>query len=457
MTTRDNIEAVYPLTPLQLGMLFHTICRPELNLYFEQISGEIVGALHLDAFEAAWQHVTDRHDVLRTAFAWVDLEEPLQVVGRRVRFPFEVHDGTGAAASFRDFLDGDKRRGFQLTKAPLMRIQLLRTSPTLHRFVWSHHHLILDGWSWPVLLREVFESYAARLEARAPVLPPAHSFRTFVDWVRRQDLNAAEAHWRRSLRGFIRPTHILLDRGAGALEGDHEERVRPLRLALGLSIRLRALSRQAGVTMYTIVQGALALLLARHSGTRDVVFGSTTALRPPQLADVESRVGLFINVVPVRVAIPDDVSIGDWLCAIQADQLRARAHHWAPLAQVTRWSDLPQGAGLFDCMLSFQNYPMLSATSFDRCGLAVRNVSWTGPTNYAFVVRGTAGRDLDLALGYHPSRYSDDDIAGLARDLEEILAGLAGGPGARLAGIHAAAAPEPAPTAALRGERFDFE
>ncbi|MGH9361757.1 MAG: condensation domain-containing protein, partial [Thermoanaerobaculia bacterium] len=199
----ENIEGLYRLSPVQQGMLFHTLAAPESGVYFEQFSLGYGDGFDPDAFTSAWQRVVDRHPMLRTSFLWEDLEEPVQVVHRQVELPVDRQDWRGLSPGeqqerLRAFLAADRRSGFDLTRPPLLRLGLIRTGEQEHRVVWGYHHLLLDGWSAGLVMREVSALYreetggeAARLERRRP-------YKDYVDWLLGQDLAAAEAYWRRT-------------------------------------------------------------------------------------------------------------------------------------------------------------------------------------------------------------------------------------------------------------------
>lgn len=215
--SKRNIEAVYPLSPMQQGMLFHSLYAPESGVYFEQLSCTLRGALDVRAFERAWQRVVERHPVLRTSFVWKRLDKTLQVVHRRVRLPLEQQDWRGLSpakqeARLEAFLQAERSRGFNLAQAPLVRLALMRTGENGHRFVMSHHHLLLDGWSLPLLMKEVMTFYEAFSRGRELYLEPSHPYRDYIAWLQRQDAAEAEAFWRQTLEGFAAPTPLVVDR-----------------------------------------------------------------------------------------------------------------------------------------------------------------------------------------------------------------------------------------------------
>ncbi|HEY3569257.1 MAG TPA: amino acid adenylation domain-containing protein, partial [Thermoanaerobaculia bacterium] len=275
-----TIEDLYPLAPLQEGMLFQGLLAPESELYFEHLTAELSGPLDASAFARAWQAVVDRHPALRTAFAWEGLERPLQVVRRGVELPWTEEDWRGVPpeeqpARLAAWLAADRARAFDLGHPPLMRGALLRVAEDRHRFVWSFHHLLIDGWCFSPIFREVFAIYQAALAGREAVLPPVRPYRDFIAWLARQDAAAAERYFQGALAGFTAATPLPLDRPALPPGDDRGPRDARLPLPAALVDGLDRLARGRGLTLNTLAQGAWAIVLARFAGgggDPDVVF-----------------------------------------------------------------------------------------------------------------------------------------------------------------------------------------
>ena len=230
-----EIEDVYPLSPVQQGLFFHALESPGSGAYFMQVSCTLRGEIDDDAFDSAWRRVLERHTILRTAFVWEGLEAPLQVVRPRLELPLEVSDWSGLStaeqkARLAVLLRADRERGFELSRAPLLRVARIRRDATTHQLIWSYHHLLLDGWSVPLLLQEVFAFYESAARGVAPEPEPPRPFRGYIEWVGRQDLARAEAFWRRHMAGFTAPTPLMADRvqpvrerrGAGSMGAARE-------------------------------------------------------------------------------------------------------------------------------------------------------------------------------------------------------------------------------------------
>ena len=268
------------------------------------------GDVNIPAFQNAWQFAINRHPILRTTFAWADLQEPLQIVHRQVNMTVDVHDWRNLTEidkkrKLHDFLRTDRELGFDFTKPPLMRWTLLRMSPESYRFIWSSHHLLMDGWSEPTLLREVFAAYAAYSNGDEVRLSPVRSYRQYIEWLREQDLSKAEQFWRKKLRGFTAPTtisHPGYQHASSESVGGYKEA--SFSLSQQETEALKAFVRVHCFTPNILFQAVWATLLATYSGQTDVVFGITVSGRPPALPGVETIVGPFINTLPVRITVP---------------------------------------------------------------------------------------------------------------------------------------------------------
>ena len=308
--TEYGVEDFYPLTPAQQGMLFHALFAPNSGAYCQQFDYRIKGSLNVAAFKRAWQAVIERHSTLRTGFVWDDLPEPVQVVFRRADLPIKEYDlkDLEPAAQHQELkrlLIEDRHTGLALSRPPLMRTALIQVAEDEHHFVWICHHLMLDGWSTYMINKELFAFYEAFSNGRSLELETPRSYREYLAWLKQQDLVAAEAFWRRMLKDFTVPTSIMPKLDVTSLpraETGYSDQL--LELSAATTTSLLSLGRQHRLTMNTIVMGAWTLLLSRHSGQHDVLFGVVISGRPPDLDGVESMVGLFVNTLPMRIRVP---------------------------------------------------------------------------------------------------------------------------------------------------------
>ncbi|MEW5928456.1 MAG: condensation domain-containing protein, partial [Gemmatimonadota bacterium] len=422
-------------------MLFHALYAPESGVYVGQFGFVLEGPLDVPALERAWWGVVERHEALRAGFAWEGLPRPVQVVRRAAELPFRVEDWRGLDAAERQarlarHLETDRSAGFELGRVPLMRLALFRVGEAEHRLVWTHHHLVVDGWSLSLIFRDVLAAYGAHARGKAPRPAPGRRYRDYVAWLERQDRSGAERFWRRTLAGFEVPTPFPVERRAGGAEWGHG--MAHLLLGEEPTRALQERARGLGVTMGTLVQGAWALLLGRYAGEEDVVFGATVSGRPPELPGVEETVGLFINTLPVRVRLDGGVRVGDWLARLQRGQVEAREHEYAPLVEVQRWSDVPSGEALFRSLVVFENYPVdqVAAEAADGPGgLRVRAELADERTSYPLVLTAHVGARLKAELRYDGVRVEPEAVERLAGHLEVLLEVLAADPERRLSEV----------------------
>jgi hypothetical protein len=347
---------VYPLSPMQQGMLFHSLYAQRPGMYVEQIVATLAEDLHVTAFERAWQRLVARQAIFRTGFEWQNLAEPQQCVYPQVELPLTQQDWRGLSTQeqadrLEHYLQTDRRRGFVLTEAPLMRLALFRTAQASYRLVWTFHHLLLDGRGMALALNELFAFYEAfrlgqDLELKSP--PP---YRNYIDWLQEQDFAGAEHFWRQILQGFTAPTPFVVARAINQRLASDElssYAEQTIGLTVALTSTLQTLARQDQFTLNTMLQGAWALLLSRYSGETDVVFGATRACRRSAVADAENIVGLFVNTLPVRVQVLADMKLLPWLQEIRRQQLAVRPYEHTPLIKVQGWSEIPPGTALFE-------------------------------------------------------------------------------------------------------------
>ncbi|MFP2934190.1 condensation domain-containing protein, partial [Pyxidicoccus sp. 3LG] len=433
------IEDLYPLSPTQQGMLFHALLTPGSGEYFEQMTLTVHGSLDLAAFRRAWETLVARHPVLRTRFLWEGLSEPHQLVQPKAELPWRQLDWRGLPAEEQlarvdAFLAEDKARGFELTQAPLARVAILQLDG-MQRLVWSHHHLLMDGWSQGRLFQELFVIYDALTHGRAPRLDEAPPYRNFISWLRRQDQATAERFWRERLAGFSSPTPLPGDRQPGSKQALSALAIRQVHLSAQATSALGALARAHALTVSTMVQAAWAVVLGRSADESDVVFGATVSGRPPALPGVEEMVGLFIGSLPVRVRLSGDASVLSWLKGLQEEQNALRQFEYSPLAQVQGWSGVPRGTALFDSLLVFENYPIDASVRERATGLDVRGVEVFERSNYPLTATIVPGEQLLLKFSYDTGRFDAAMVERMLRRWSSVLESFAAAPEQSLARI----------------------
>jgi amino acid adenylation domain-containing protein/non-ribosomal peptide synthase protein (TIGR01720 family) len=457
-----SVADIYPLTPMQAGMVYHGLSHGDQGVYLQQIRFVLDGVADPRVLAAAWQRVVDRTEVLRSRVVLAGVPAPVQVVENDCTVPVDHLDWTSRSErerrdELRRLLDADRKRGVDVTTAPLLRLTLARLPDSAVQVVWTFHHLLLDGWSVFHVLSDVFACHAA-LSGGRPEQPVARRpFGEFIRWRARQDRRQAEDYWRWALSGFAAPTPLGYDRAPAPAHSSVSSAWLSVRLdeagSTELSDELHEFARRHRLTVNTVVQGAWAVLLSRTAGRRDVCFGATVSGRPDNLPGADTMTGLFINTMPVRADVPGPaaeesggaISTAEWLRALQAGQAHARRFDFVSLAQVQGWSGLPGGVGLFDSIVVFENYPIDDEVAAAH-GLRVRDLHAVENTNYPLTLSVSPGRRLSADLGYDPDLFDAATIERMGARLRHILRRFAADPDTGLDQIDLpAAAPQPKP------------
>ena len=426
---------LYPLSPGQQGMLMVLLLSgPESGLYFDQSVVTLRGDVDTALWRRAWQRVVDRHPSLRTSFVWEGRPQPLQVVHPQAELPWTELDWRGLSEPERlnDFLAEDRARGFDLGNPPLMRLALVRLDGESWKMIWSFHHLIVDGWSLSRVFGEVMACYIAFREGREPELETPHRFRDYIAWLQRQDMGRAEAFWRGALAGFDEPTPLPYDGTGTGSEGMTYGREMGW-IPPEESDALTALARRHQLTLNTLFQGAWGAVLGRATGRDDVIFGSVVSGRPGEVEGIESVVGFFINVLPVRVAVGGQ-AVAPALAELQGRQIEQRDFEYCPLESIQAWSGLPRGSRLIESLLVFQNFPLNPLELTAPAGFRILDAQVMGATHYPitlYVAPRNGG--LDLRFDYHVSRLGAESARRLIGHLRTVLAAFAACPDARMA------------------------
>ncbi len=427
-STWKNLEDLYPLSPAQQGMLFHSVLAPDSGVYVELFSCTLRGRLNLTAFEQAWQQVIARHAILRSAFLWQQ-DRPLQLVYRQVDLPLGMQNWRSFTPEVQqqqivELLDLEHKQGFDLGRAPLMRLHLIELDADAHQFIWSYHHLLLDGWSLPLVLKEVFDRYDALCAGVSLRSEPTVAYRKYIAWLQQQDADKAQTYWQQKLQGFTAPTPLNVERPHSNRQQFSDYSDRTILLSAETTTALQLFARQHQLTLNNLMQGAWALLLAGYSGESDVVFGATVSGRPPTLVGVESMVGLFINTLPMRVQLGGDTELLPWLKALQSQQVETEQYAYTPLVEIQNWSDVPRGTPLFESIVVFENYPVDASLGQRQGSLDVTNVRGIEQTNYPLTAIVVLGEQVSVNISYDQSRFDADTITRMLGHLQTLLEGM---------------------------------
>ena len=438
---KDNVELIYPLSPLQQGILFHASYDRRPGVYVVSINFTIHGELNVPALNSAWKSILERHAVLRSFIVWKEVDTPLQVVRRQVEPLWQEYDWTHLSSEDQGarldlLLQTDQAQGFDLARAPLHRLILIKLSQDVHQLILSFHHILLDGWSVTIILDELFSLYRSFEGKSSEPLGQLRPFQSYITWLGQQDLSAAETFWTKKLEGFSSPTSITGEQVPHGQHGsgyDHQQ----LSLSSATSAALRALARENKLTMNSLFQGAWALLLSRYAGEADVVFGAAVSGRSVPVAGIESMVGLLIGSLPVRVKIPPQELLIPWLVQLQDEQAQARQFEYTSIRDIQKWigMDRAKGQALFDTILSYNNYALDRFVQERTGDLKVSNVNFQEGSHYPITVLIDPGDEIRIRIKYDCTRFDGAMIDRIKNHLQIILEQMAAQPDQPLSAI----------------------
>ncbi|PWE40145.1 non-ribosomal peptide synthetase [Pseudomonas prosekii] len=433
------IEDVYPLTPMQEGMLLHTLLEPGTGLYYMQDRYRINSELDPQRFAEAWQAVIARHEALRASFCWNVGEDMLQVIHTPGSTPIEYLDWTAVAEAEQEpqlqaLLKNERETGFDLLNQAPFHLRLIKVGAARYWFMMSNHHILIDAWCRSLLMNDFFEIYMALGEGRDAQLAVPPRYRDYIGWLQRQSLSEARQWWKSNLQGFERTTPIPSDRpflrehagdSGGMIVGD-----RYTRLDARDGAQLRELAQAHQLTINTFAQAAWALVLRRLSGDRDVLFGVTVAGRPVEMPEMQRTVGLFINSIALRVKMPEDdqrCSVRQWLSGLLDSNMQLREYEYLPLVTIQENSELPKGQPLFDSLFVFENAPV-EVSVLDRAqSLNATSDSGRTHTNFPLTAVCYPGDDLGLHLSYDQRYFDESTIERMLGEFKRLLLALVAG------------------------------
>ncbi|MEK4548355.1 amino acid adenylation domain-containing protein [Bacillus sp. FSL L8-0173] len=407
MGQQPEIQDIYPLSFMQEGMLFHSLLDHDSRAYFEQAVFTINGQLDRERFQKSIDAVFERYDIFRTTFIHKNVAKPRQVVLKnrpsRVQFHDISHLDEKAQDKYADrFRKEDKDKGFDLQSDPLMRVSILKKAPERYVCIWSHHHIVMDGWCFGIVMKEFLMIYQSLGDGRLPSLEPVQPYGKYIKWLMKQDRKEAEIFWKTRLADLEQPAS--LPKKSAEPNGELEQAV--FTISEEQTNELKNIAARAGATLNTVFQALWGILLQRVSRCDDAVFGSVVSGRPSDLAGVEKMVGLFINTIPVRVK-SGSFSFLELVRHLQQETLQAEAYSYYPLYDIQAQSPLKQA--LFDHIIVFENVPaqreienVSQAGSFD---FAVEDFSMEEVTNYGCSIKVIPGNSLYIRLNFDTGIY----------------------------------------------------
>ncbi|MCG8317027.1 MAG: amino acid adenylation domain-containing protein, partial [Pseudomonadales bacterium] len=436
-----RIEAVYPLSPVQEGMLFHSLYEPGSWVYFDQVSVDLGGNVDESCLFKAWEAVIKRHAILRTGFVWEGVAQPLQVVYESIELPLQRYDWSQfseeeAQDKLDRFMVDDRNFGFNFRNPGIVRLTWIKLPSQRYQLIWSFHHVLLDGWSMPVVFKELFACYEQLTAGNDVQLPGAPRYQDFIGWLLNRDKQAEAEFWSGYLAGFSAPTPIPL-RNAPAVVmererlGDSAARYceREISVSGELLDRLQELAKEQRLTLNHVLQGVWGALLNRYSGEDDILFGTTVSGRPADLPGVESMVGLFINTLPLRMTVANELPFIDWLQQVQEQQVDLKHFESSSLVDVQKHSQVSSKQALFESILVFENYPIdESLEGSSQSLLDVGDIEAFQQTNFPLTLIAIPGRDLIVRFSYDSHLFDHDTIDRILAHIENALLSVAQDP-----------------------------
>ncbi|WP_433195706.1 amino acid adenylation domain-containing protein [Nocardia sp. CA-107356] len=435
-----KLAEVWPLTPLQSGMLFHAqLAESSVDAYMTQFMVDLGGDVDTERLHAAAVAVVGRHVNLRVAFAEDAAGNPVQVVLDEVEVPWRAIDlihlgATDAAAEVRRIMAADLADHFDMRTTPLLRFTLIRSAADAYHLLVTSHHILIDGWSMPLLTQDLLTLYV--LGGDATELPRARSYRDYLAWLGAQDHSAARAAWREVLAGITEPTPLAsvdpareISAGVGEVEFELSE---------DDTKALSRLAADAGVTVNTVIQAAWGLLIGRTVDRDDVVFGATVSGRPPQLDGIETMVGLFLNAIPVRVRLDADDTLAGLLRQLQSEQAALLDHHYVGLSEI---QEIVGVEGLFDSLVVFESFPVdgkaLSAAAGAIDGMNITGAVAVNGTHYPVTVVVVPDVSMHITLKYLRDIYDETAAQALAQRFSALIGRFVTDPRAKIAEVDA--------------------
>ncbi|UCH98101.1 MAG: hypothetical protein JSV88_14950, partial [Candidatus Aminicenantes bacterium] len=435
---KKSIEDIIALTPLQQGMLFHYLKEPGPDLYFEQLSIGISGPVDINCFKQAWNIVVDTNEMLRAVFQWERLKHPIQAILKTHHLSLRYDDltSTGETRTLKDVKARDRNEKFDLGEVPF-RVRLCKINENRFEVIISSHHILYDGWSNGIILKEFFKAYHDLCNKKNPVKPVKTTFKEFVKWMRSQgtDRYKQERFWRNYLNGFDTPTRLAVKK-IRAQEGVYPGNSL-IRFKEDIKNRLEDFVKNGGITLASFLYGVWGILVQRYNNSGDVVFGTTVAGRSAKIKGIEDIVGLFINTVPLRVQTQpgSNEKIGEFLERIHRSLRMRTVYEHTSLPDIKEYSEINNADELFDTIVVIENYPLSSRLIPGNSKLSIDSYTMVEMTHYDLTVNITVSDGIVVNAAYNKYLFEEETMVRLLHHFERVVGNILDNPGARVTGI----------------------
>ncbi|MFS1514462.1 amino acid adenylation domain-containing protein [Chengkuizengella sp. SCS-71B] len=420
---KSEIKSVYNLSPMQEGMLFHSLLNPESSAYFEQLSSTIRGEIEIDILEKSFHVLVEKYDILRTNFLHINLKRPKQVVFKNKKVKVEFHDFSHLQhvelqSEIQHFKNKDKERNFDLIHDDLFRMSVLKIKDNEFEVIWSFHHILMDGWCLQPITQELFEIYHKLKHNDSIVFGDVPSYSTYIQWLEEQDHEEAKTFWEQYLSDYemkaTLPTYHTNNRLQPYKQVNKVEK-----LSRDTTLKLEEMAKEYHITLNTILQTAWGILLSKYNHTNDVVFGMVTSGRPAEIKDVDKVIGLFINTIPMRIKVESKQSFSDLIAHIHQDSIKKQNVGFLPLAEIQSLSSLKQD--LIDHLFAFQNFGDQSNHTIENDEFEILETEEFEQTNYDFNIMVIPHDQLEVRFKYNSSVYEQQMIDHISVHFQNIL------------------------------------
>ena len=420
----NEITSVYELSPMQEGMLFHGLYDDSSISYTNQVIMGFPKGLDLEIFKKSSNHVLKHYSILRSGFFYENMSTPIQAVFQKVEMPIEIIDYTKLSETETEkavakFIEEDQKTNFDFNQPPLMRITLLNLHDGSYKMIWTHHHIILDGWSMPILMNELLETYESFIQGIIPVDKKEDNYQDYIKYIQSKNKKEEEAHWTKYLSDLEEGTLLPFinngedrNKGIGDFQSDY------LSFDASFTTQLKNYCKANHITANTLMQGAWAYLLGQYTSKEKVVYGVTVSGRPSDFENTEQRIGLYINTIPLHTTINNKQSIAEFLTDIQKGHIASREYQYSALNDVKKWSNIQDE--FFDSLFVFENYPVDEVLDQER-SMETTSMNVEEKTNYPITIEAVLANTLNFKIDYNASILATKDIKRIKSHIETLL------------------------------------
>jgi fengycin family lipopeptide synthetase D len=437
---RKNVKDIYSLTPMQEGILYHSLLDKESHAYFEQVVLNVEGKLDIKYLEASLNALIQRYEVLRTIFVYKKVKKPYQVVLKEQKADIYFENivklsETDKKAFVEEFKINDVKRGFDVSKDILIRLSVLKTREISYKLIWSFHHIIMDGWCIGILLKDFFEIYESFKENKPLILGKVYPYSDYIKWLKSQSSEAASLYWETYLKDYEEQASPPKNNST-INNGKYQQQIANFDIGEYTRKMMDDIAIKNNVTLNVFMQTLWGIVLQKYNKTNDVVFGAVVSGRPPEIPGIESMVGLFINTIPVRIKCDANESFVELAKRAQQSLIQGERYSYYPLAEVQSQSKLKQN--LIDHIMVFENYPIeeeIDTNDAQRLDFSVKGIEVFAQTNYDFNILVVPGKVLDVHFKYNALVYSQSIVANIIEHFKAALKEVVSNPNIRVKDI----------------------